>query len=177
MALSCSLIRTYAVEHPTRPDLVLALVNRRLLVDTGSDQFVTVFYGILDPISGGLTYCNAGHNPPYLFGSSTDGSLQTLGNTGAALGVIDGVNWKRETVPIVPGGTLVLYTDGVTEALAEDGTFYGPQRLLEAARANHGGAAQHVREAVLASMKEFTGDAPQPDDITLMVVTRNAAGD
>ena len=173
MALSCSLVRTYAAEHPARPELVLASVNRRLLMDAGSDQFVTVFYGILDPTSGRLMYCNAGHNPPYLFGSSKESSFQTLGNTGAALGVTDALAWHRETVSVVPGGTLVLYTDGVTEAQDEGGTFFGPRRLLKAAQAHKGRTAQNVQEAVIAALQSFTGDAPQPDDITLMVLARN----
>ena len=173
MALSCSLIRTYAAAHPSRPDLVLASVNRRLLVDTGSDQFVTLFYGILDPASGELTYCNGGHNPPYLFDSANEGSVRILGNTGAALGVTDDVTWQRKTVLILPGNALVLYTDGVTEAMADDGTFYGVDRLLEVARAHQGSTAQNIQQAVLASMQAFTGDAPQPDDVTLMVVARS----
>jgi sigma-B regulation protein RsbU (phosphoserine phosphatase) len=82
MVLSSSLIRTYAVEYPTQPELALSAVNRRILSDTDSNQFVTVFYGILDPATGTLAYCNAGHCPPYLASAQNSEGIQRLIRTG-----------------------------------------------------------------------------------------------
>jgi serine phosphatase RsbU (regulator of sigma subunit) len=172
MALSRTLIRTYAAEYPTRPDLVLTAANRRILVDTQAELFVTVFYGILDPATGTLTYGNAGHNPPYLLSAQHRDRVQVLHRTGMALGVFGEVTWKQETVQLVPGDVLLLYTDGVTETQDRQDVFFGVERLLEVAKASVGRSALQIQDTVLAQVHEFVGDAPQADDITLMVVIR-----
>jgi DNA-binding NarL/FixJ family response regulator len=172
MALSRTLIRTYAAEYVARPDLALSAVNHRILTDTHTDLFVTVFYGILDPATGRLTYCNAGHNPPYLLSSREMGSVQELGRTGIPLGIFEDTIWHHDTAQLAPGDVLVLYTDGITEAQDPQEAFFGQERLLEAARANLGRPAQDIHEALIGEVYEFAGDAPQADDITLMVVAR-----
>jgi NarL family two-component system response regulator LiaR len=174
MALSRTLIRTYAVEYDAQPDLVLGAVNRRILMDTHADMFVTVFYGILDPVSGELTYCNAGHNPPYLLSARDGGTIQELGNTGIPLGIFEETTWQQNAVQLAPGDTAVLYTDGITEAQDRQESFFGEERLLEVARANLGHSAQGINEALIREVREFVGDAPQFDDITLMVIVRDA---
>jgi len=171
MVLSRTLIRTCAAQHHTRPDCVLKAANRRILVDIQTDQFVTVFYGILDPASGTLTYCNAGHNPPYLL-AQNGATVQALRRTGIPLGMFKDVNWEQRKVRLAPGDVLVLYTDGITEAQNQRDEFFGEERLLEAAQANLARSAQDVQCALMAEVREFVGDAPQFDDITLMVVVR-----
>ena len=171
MVLSRTLIRTCAAQHHTRPDYVLKAVNRRILVDIQTDQFVTVFYGILDPASGTLTYCNAGHNPPYLL-AQNGATVQALRRTGIPLGMFKDVNWEQRKVRLASGDVLVLYTDGITEAQNQRDEFFGEERLLEAAQANLARSAQDVQCALMAEVREFVGDAPQFDDITLMVVVR-----
>jgi NarL family two-component system response regulator LiaR len=174
MALSRTLIRTYAAEHHTRPDLVLKAVNGRMLMDTRASLFVTVFYGILDPIAGTLAYCNAGHNPPYLLSGRDRGSIQELGRTGMPLGIYEDVTWQQGAVPVIPGDVLVLYTDGIPEAQDRQGAFFGQERLLEVARANVGLSARDMRDVLIAQVHEFVGDVPQFDDITLLVVARES---
>jgi serine phosphatase RsbU (regulator of sigma subunit) len=174
MALSRTLIRTYAVEHHARPDFVLRVANNRILMDTQTDLFVTVFYGVLDPLSGTLTYCNAGHNPPYLFRIQEGGAVQQLDRTGLPLGIFRGETWEQKVVQFAPGDTLVLYTDGVTDAQDRQGTFFSKQRLLTAAQAHVGRSAQEIQEALLEEVQAFVGDASQFDDIALMVVVREA---
>jgi NarL family two-component system response regulator LiaR len=174
MALSRTLIRTYAVEYDTQPDLALSAVNRRILIDTHANLFVTVFYGILDPISGTLTYCNAGHNPPYLLNAQNRDSVQVLGRTGVPLGVFEDMTWQQGAVQLVPGDVLVLYTDGITEAQDRQEMFFGKERLLKIAQANLGHSAQGIHEALITEVHEFVGDVPQFDDITLMVVVRDS---
>ena len=170
MALSHTLFRTYATEYHTRPELVLSIANGRILSDARAGLFVTVFYGILDPATGTLTYCNAGHNPPYLLSAQNRDTVQTLPKTGMVLGVVEDATWKKETVRLAPGDVLVLYTDGVTDAENEQGAFFGLERLLQIAQANLGRSAQDTQDALLAGVHEFMGDAPQFDDITLVIV-------
>jgi len=174
MALSWTLARTYAAEYPTQPELVLGAVNRRILADTCTDQFVTVFYGILDPVTGTLVYCNAGHCPPYLISAQQGKGVQELVRTGIPLGILEDRTWEQRIVQIVPGDVLVLYTDGITEAQNEQGMFYGEDRPLEFARVNLGCPAQEIRDAIIADVNEFVGDAPQVDDIALVIVVRDS---
>jgi len=175
MALSWILIRTYAAEYPAQPELVLSAVNRRILEDTNANQFVTVFYGILDPTTGTLVYCNAGHCPPYLVSTQHGENMQKLIRTGLPLGIFADKTWEQRSVHLSRGDVLVLYTDGITEASSEQGTFYGEDRLLESVRANLGRPARDIQDAIMADLRRFVGDAPnvQRDDIALAVVVRN----
>jgi serine phosphatase RsbU (regulator of sigma subunit) len=184
MALSRTLIRTYAAEYDTQPELVLAAANRRILMDTRADLFVTVFYGVLDPATGTLVYCNAGHNPPYLFGAQNRDAVRSLRRTGMALGVLEEAVWEQQAAQISPGETLVLYTDGITDAQNRQGEFFGEERLLNVVRANagtptnqsslaeQGPQAQVIEQAIKTEIHGYVGDAPQYDDITLIVVVR-----
>ena len=174
MALSWILIRTYAPEYPTQPELVLSAVDHRILKDTNANQFVAVFYGILDPATGTLTYCNAGHVPPYLLSTQSDDAVQTLRRTGPPLGILEDVTWEQGVVQLAPGDVLVLYTDGITDAEDGKGTFFGQERLLGSVQANLGRSAQEMQDALMAEVHEFVGDAPQFDDIALMVLVRGS---
>jgi hypothetical protein len=175
MALSRTLLRTYALEYHSRPDFAMKVTNRRILMDTDVTMFITVFYGVLDPRTGWLTYCNAGHNPPYILPTMGGGEQsQQLRRTGMALGAMPGLSWERGNVQLARGDTLVLYTDGITDAQDTDGAFFGQERLLEIARAHVGSPAEDVRDAVLGAVQTFTGEASQFDDITLMIAVRDA---
>ncbi len=175
MALSRTLLRTYAGEYSAQPELTLRAVNERILAETHTDMFVTVFYGVLDPQSGTLLYCNAGHNPPYLLKSE---GLLSLRRTGLPLGIFEDSTWERGAAELAPGDALVLYTDGVTDAQTADGTLFGQERLLEVIQGFRGplatstADAQEMEEAVLSAIRQFVGPAPQFDDLTLMVVAR-----
>lgn len=170
MALSCTLIRTYALEYSTLPARVLAAANRRIVTETATDLFVTVFFGVLDPATGTLTYCNAGHNPPYLLAATRP--LQTLARTGIPLGLFDDHEWQEQALQLEPGDVLILYSDGVTEAENGSGGWFGDERLIAAATAQPGGTATAISEAVLGEIHAFVGDTAPSDDITLMVVIR-----
>jgi sigma-B regulation protein RsbU (phosphoserine phosphatase) len=174
MALSRTLIRTYAVEHDTQPELVFSAVHRRILEDTDTKQFVTVFYGILDPATGSLTYANAGHNPPYLFSAQNGAEPRELGNTGPPLGLrmFPDMTWHQGNVQLDPSSVLILYSDGITEAQDPEQGFFEEHGLIEVAGANLGRSAKDIEEAILARVSRFTGRAPQSDDITLFIVVR-----
>jgi serine phosphatase RsbU (regulator of sigma subunit)/energy-coupling factor transporter ATP-binding protein EcfA2 len=177
MALSRTIIRTYAGDYPDRPDLALRAANERILADTRSGLFVTVFYGILDPSAGTLTYCNAGHYPPYLLGhlpaSTQEGDpVQALPGRGMALGVIEDTSWGHRTVELPPGATLLLYTDGVLDAQNPQEERFGSERVLEIAQSSLGRSAHGLQADLLARLQQFMGDAHQFDDMTLVTVVR-----
>ncbi len=174
MALSRTLIRTYAVQHDTHPDRALAAANQRILEDTYTSLFVTVFYAILDPVSGTLSYCNAGHNPGYLLSGHNGGSVRTLPHTGIPLGLFADKPWTRRTIQLAAGETLVLYTDGITEAQDEAQAMFGEERLIQATLANAGCPAHDIQEALLENVRTFVGSAPQHDDMTLLVLVRDS---
>jgi NarL family two-component system response regulator LiaR len=173
MALTRTLIRTYAAEYETRPDLALSAVNRRILADTHTSLFVTVFYGVLDPLGGTLAYCNAGHNPAYLISRQAEGAVQDLIRTGMPLGVFDYATWEQGIVSLAPGDVLALYTDGITEAQDRNGAFFGDRRLIATIQANRGRSAEGIADALLKEVHKFVDDAPRYDDITLLVVARD----
>ena len=173
MALSWPLIRTYAMEYPLQPESVLSAVNHRIINDTYTYNFVTVFYGILDPDTGTLVYCNAGHWPPYLIGAHTDRSVQMLSTTGPSLGLFADGAFEQGVVQLHPGDVLALYTDGITEAQNAQGAFFDDERLLESVKTKLGRPAQEIQDAILADVERFVGDAPQSDDIALILLLRD----
>jgi serine phosphatase RsbU (regulator of sigma subunit) len=179
MALSRTLIRTYAVEHDSQPALVFRAANRRILADARAYLFVTVFYGILDPATGMLAYCNAGHNPPYLLSGFTGDAIQTLPRTGLPLGILEEGTWDQRTAQLSPGSTLVVYSDGIPEAQDPRGDFFGQERLLKLLQAHRGSSAEALQDVVLATVHQFTGQtSPAPhDDITLVIVGRDLIQD
>ena len=173
MALSWTLIRTYASEYPVQPESVLRAVNRRIIKDTVTNHFVTVFYGILDPVTGMMVYCNAGHCGPYLINGLDNENIRKLINTGVPLGVFGKETWEQGSVQLTPGDVLVLYTDGIIEAENAQGEFLGMDRLLELVRTNLGRPAQEIQDSILADVHRFAGDTPQSDDIALIVLLRD----
>ncbi|MFZ1397107.1 MAG: PP2C family protein-serine/threonine phosphatase [Candidatus Promineifilaceae bacterium] len=167
MALSRTLIRTYAMQFPDEPGKALQLANERILTDTESDQFVTVFYGVLELANGRFTYANAGHNPTF----HLNGAVQTLTKTGIPLGMFEGMEWQQETIQIGVGDRLILYSDGVPEAQNEQQEEFGEARMLAIAQRPFTQAAD-LQTALATAVHQFVGEAPQFDDITLMVATR-----
>jgi sigma-B regulation protein RsbU (phosphoserine phosphatase) len=181
MALSCTLIRTYATEYPGQPELVLDAVNRRILKDCSAQQFVTVFYGVLDPVAGMFVYGNAGHCPGLHFRAGGEPAGE-LAKTGVPLGIFDDKAWRQETVRPEAGDVLVLYTDGITEAYMERPPLFGQERLEDAVQAILGAAGsgcaapEEVEAGILAEVQRFVGGAAAPDDIALVVLVREAGG-
>jgi serine phosphatase RsbU (regulator of sigma subunit) len=172
MAVSRTLIRTYAAEFDTQPELALKAANRRIMADTRADLFVSVFYGILDPTANTFTYCNAGHNPPYLVSAQNNLEAQKLTRTGMVLGAIEDATWDQRTIHLAAGDSLVLFTDGVTDAENGQGDFFGEQRLVETILAHRERSIRAMQDALMAEIHKFVGDAPQFDDITLLMLKR-----
>jgi serine phosphatase RsbU (regulator of sigma subunit) len=175
MALSRTLIRTFAMQDADRPAEALTRANDRILSDTDTNQFVTLFYGVIDLKSGVMTYANAGHNPAYLLRASDGGGHETLKHTGIPLGMFEEMEWKQEQIAIGPGDLLLIYSDGVPEAQDAESVEFHDDRLLATGRANIGRPATEVGNAIVDAVHEFVADAPQFDDITLVVVVRDSA--
>jgi serine phosphatase RsbU (regulator of sigma subunit) len=174
MALSRTLIRTYAVQYPDQPEKALQIANERILEDTESDQFVTVFFAVLDASSGQLTYANAGHNPAFLVGTNGHAAPQPLRHTGIPLGMFPEMIWQQNAVQMSAGDILVMYTDGVTEAQDGDGREFGEDRLLNDVEKgmSSGQDLRTITSRIFHSIHEFVGDAPQFDDVTMVLLRR-----
>ncbi|MCP4164959.1 MAG: PP2C family protein-serine/threonine phosphatase [Chloroflexi bacterium] len=172
MAMSRTIIRTFAQQFQNDPALVLWHSNQRILSDTQSDQFVTVFYAVLDLESGELIYCSAGHNPAYLLSPQPDSEPAILKRTGIPLGVFEDMAWEQKRASMHSGDRLLIYSDGVTEAQNLHDELFAEGRLLAAGRVKQRGSAKEIEVGIIASIRDFVGEAPQYDDITLMVVVR-----
>jgi sigma-B regulation protein RsbU (phosphoserine phosphatase) len=160
------------------PDLaeVLRAVNRGLCEENEQGMFVTLFAGALDLKTGELSYASAGHDPPVLVSGAKTAPRFLEVDGGPVLGLIEASEYRTKRTTLTSGDSLVLYTDGVSEALDEKGDFFTTDRLLEhLARAPHGSAAELAR-GVYQAVKSFAGRAPQSDDITVMAVRYTAKG-
>lgn len=172
MSLCWTLIRTFSIEYPSDPDLVMGKINQRILEDTKSGQFMSLFFGVLELASGEFTYANAGHPPPFFFTSQADKVSRSLYRTGMLLGVSAEEKWGKGTIVIAPGDGLMLYTDGVTEGLNESGALYGEERLKKALVALMDSPADTICSMILRDLESFVGEETQSDDIAMLVVKR-----
>ena len=153
------------------PQMVLTEVNNQLQQDNPTFMFVTLIYALFNPETGLLTYSIAGHDPPMLV--RADGSVTELPLTkGIALGIAADVVYTQESVTLEPGDTVVLFTDGVTEAMNADNQQFGLGRLTEVFEGNPPENAPSANEAVFEYVRNFAGDAPQSDDITCLTLRR-----
>jgi|GEM_PF-2876625 len=167
MALSRSLIRAYSQDRPSVLS-ALELANSFMLKDMRSGMFVTCFYAVLDPAQRTLTYVNAGHNPPVV--TSAGKHVRMLSASGTPLGIIEETGLREELCQLAPGDIVMMYTDGITEAMDSVGEQFGVQRLQEIARNATGLSAADIQERVLTAVRTFTVNQPQFDDMTSVVV-------
>ncbi len=148
------------------PASILAAVNTALVRRGISGRFVTLFFAELSP-DGRLTYCNAGHNPPMLVGR--DGAVRRLEVGGMVLGLFEGVDFGEATVEMAPGDFLVVFSDGVSEAMSVAGEEYGDDRLIAGLAAMAAGGAESRLAEIFADVERFTAGAAQHDDVTALV--------
>jgi sigma-B regulation protein RsbU (phosphoserine phosphatase) len=167
MAVTRTLVRAVALRG-TAPGECLGEVNQALLRDANSSLFVTIFYGVLDPVAGTLAYSNAGHNPPFLLKSGQ--GADSLPGRGLPVGALTDATYKTKECGLRPGDVLFLYTDGVTEAMDIDGELFSAARLKKALeKADRSSPGALMRE-VMDAVQRFTGDAPQSDDLTAVAI-------
>ena len=154
------------------PGGVLSEVNDLLNQDNETAMFVTVLYAVYSPDSGVITYANGGHNPPVII--HADGSSTMLPMTGGiALGVAPGFKYEQSTFTLGPGETIILYTDGVTEAMNGDGEEFGVDRLRDLFAGAPPRTPREASDAILEAVSAFAGDTPQSDDITCLTLRRS----
>ncbi len=174
MVLSRTTIRNTAqVKRP--PAEVLEKTNRYILEDSKADMFLSAFYATLDTKNGRLSYSNAGHNYP-LWWQSGSRQLETLSHHGILLGVVDDVRLENYQIEMMPEDMLILYTDGITEAVNEMEQEFGEERLkslIIETLSNHPDLdADSVISIILDAVNQFTTEKPQFDDKTLFVIKR-----
>ncbi|MBL0176024.1 MAG: SpoIIE family protein phosphatase [Ignavibacteria bacterium] len=168
MAMSRTIIRATALRG-LPPGECLTIVNGLLAEDSDSAMFVTVFYGVLHLDTGEMEFTNAGHNIPYVL--HADGSLEPIpGTNGLVLGIIEGVSYEQARMHLLPGDSVFLFTDGVTEAMEVDGGMYGEERL-EALLPSLGSTQPELLvQGVFDDVRLYATGAPQSDDITCLAL-------
>ena len=168
MAQSRTLVRASAARNPTAAN-VIREANKLIFEDSKSNMFVTLFYTILDSKKMCLRYVNAGHSPPLLL-CETPGDIVFLKAKGIALGVIDEVELQEVEIELTSGDIIVLYTDGVTEAIDENEEQFGQEKLIRVISENRNLSAHGIIGRVDEKVKEFAGKQSQFDDITLIIL-------
>ena len=151
---------------PVEPSETLRRVNRALLSRGVESRFATIFFGVLTP-GGRLTYCNAGHNPPLLVSGDT---VRTLDTGGMIVGLFPHASYDQETLQLSVGDVLMVFSDGVSEALSATGEEFGEGRIRQALASQEGETPENVLHSLVASVKHFAEGTAQSDDVTAMVV-------
>jgi serine phosphatase RsbU (regulator of sigma subunit) len=172
MALSRTVIRTMAFSGRGAA-AALMRANDLILNDTWSDLFLSAFYAILDTNTGELTYANAGHNRP-MWWDSAAGRVREITTPGIVLGLFPAITIAQETITLAVGDQVIFYTDGLTEAMTEALDEFGEDRLAAILAAHGDSSAGQLTEEIIAAVEQFTGDAPQNDDLTMFIVRRTA---
>ncbi|MEW5942139.1 MAG: SpoIIE family protein phosphatase, partial [Chloroflexota bacterium] len=168
MALTRTLIHAAVIETPS-PAEALRRVNELLLPDTKQGMFVTAVYAVLNQDTGELTYTNAGHNPPLVIRKDT---VEKLTRTGVALGAWSDSVFEEKTITLESGESLLLYTDGLTEAFNLEGDMFGEERLLRAIGWQETASADDMIRKVESALDDFIADASPSDDLTMLAVRR-----
>src|SRR5687767_14909383 len=150
----------------------ISAVNRYLADNIPANRFVTLFYAELDPDSGSMAFLNAGHNPPLIVHAA--GTVEQLASGGLPLGIKPDAEYREGRTQLQPGDVLVIYSDGVTEAVSPSGEEFGPTRLYEVVSRNVDASAAGIRDRIESSLTKFAQGTSAADDITLVIVKRQS---
>ena len=148
----------------------ISAVNRYLADNIPANRFVTLFYAELDPEAGTLAFLNAGHNPPLIVHSA--GTVEQLASGGLPLGIKPDAEYREGRTQLQKGDVLVIYSDGVTEAVSPTGEEFGATRLYEVVSRNIEASAAGIRDRIESSLTKFAQGTSAADDITLVIVKR-----
>ncbi len=173
MAVSRTLFRILSSQENS-PDQVLTEFNDRLVaLDQGSNMFITLFYGVFDTETGRMIYSTAGHNMPYVKSDrESNGKFQMLPNMSPTMvaGMMDGMSMVLAETWLNSGDVIVLYTDGMTEAINQDDEEFGEDRLEELLNRYADLSAQDMCEKLITDVQVFQTGKPQFDDMTLFIL-------
>jgi sigma-B regulation protein RsbU (phosphoserine phosphatase) len=168
MAVTKTLIKSRASEDNS-PASVLTWVNNALSVDNESCMFVTLFLGICNIRTGEFHYCNAGHNPPYI--KRVGGNVECISKLhGPVAGAMEGIAYKQDKLQLQKGDLLFMFTDGVSEAMDVNGKFFEDKRIVEQLSALESNDPEDAVNGMTVAVAAFAGEAPQSDDITVLVL-------
>ncbi len=160
-------------EVPDDLGRLVARMNRVVSANFPSNRFVSLFFGVLDPATSEVCYCNGGHNPPLLLRGS--GGAETLRGGGGILGILSEAPYEARRCRMDPGDTLVLFSDGVTEATDPAGVEFGEDRLARVVAEAGSASAAELIERVTEEVSKFSEGSPPADDVTLVVMRRSPA--
>src|SRR3989441_2768714 len=164
-------VHAHAETH-TSIAAAIAAVNRYLVESIPPNRFVTLFYAELDPKAGSLAFLNAGHNPPLIVHAG--GTMEQLASGGLPLGILADADFREGRTKLYPGDVLVIYSDGVSEAVNPNGGGFGATRLYEVVARNLDTSASGIRDRIESALTKFCQGTPAADDITLVIVKRLA---
>jgi phosphoserine phosphatase RsbU/P len=148
-------------------DKIVSAINRWTCRDATNNMFVTMVYGVYDPVKRLLEYTNAGHAFPLIF--KPNGDYIQLDKGGCFLGIMEEVEYERATVQLEPGDVMIMYTDGVTDAHNEVGQIYGFDRMIATIKDNLHLPPEELRDAIYEGTLDFRGNADQFDDLSMIV--------
>jgi sigma-B regulation protein RsbU (phosphoserine phosphatase) len=170
--LMCSLHARVEVlaEDAADPARMMSRLNHQLIASCPSNRFITLFFGVLDAATGEMAYSNAGHNPPLVLRSG--GEVDRLEEGGPVLGLLPSARYREGRCQVSLGDLVVLYSDGVTEAVGPEGEEFGEQRLISLVAENSGRPAGQIAEEVKKALSLWTAGRPATDDVTLVVARR-----
>jgi len=174
MAFTRSIIRAN-LDHASDPAAGITRANRLICQESERGLFVTLFYGLLNPQTGQIVYVNAGHNPPVQVTSPRPGQpclVTWLAGTGMPLGVEEESVYTQNVIQLNSGDFIVLYTDGITEAIDADDNQFGMERLEQVLLDNQGKTSSQIVAALERAIDQFTGDSAPFDDITVLIARR-----
>ena len=157
-------------ELETEPGAFVTRLNRGISQQCPSNRFITFFLAAYDPGTGEVSYANAGHNPPFIV--RAQGRIEVLEGGGPPLGIIGRMRYQPARVQLEPGDTLVLYSDGLSEAMNEYGEEFTEERLSQLLIDLRGHSANDMINSILAALARFVGNAPANDDVTVVVARR-----
>ena len=157
------------------PAECLSKVNTMLIPESDLSTFVTVFYGVLDIESGVISYCNGGHNLPYLVRNNST-VVQVENTSGILLGKIEPFEFETKQIQCSSGDRIVLYTDGVTEAMNESNDMYDENRLVQYLKSHQTGDIDKLVKGIIVDVLKFMGKVNQSDDVTLLSLEYRGTG-